>query len=114
MMKENFLADLHSAVTHGKVEVWVSVREDVSFFDPNEDTHPTTYYISTYQDIVDVIWKDLKRYIDYDEWEVTLAPEEIWVDGIEYFESTELSTEEIWEIMKNGKKIELMFGWYYA
>ncbi|RLC77565.1 MAG: hypothetical protein DRI61_11305 [Chloroflexi bacterium] len=114
MMGDNFLADLHRAVTRGKVEVWVSVREDVSFFDPNEDTHPTTYYISTYQDIVDVIWKDLKRYIGYDEWEATLVTEEIWVDGAEYFESTKLSTEEIWEVMKKGRKVEIKFGWFYS
>ncbi len=112
-MGDNFLADLHHAVTHRKVEVWVSVREDVSFFDPNEDTHPTTYYIESYQDIIDVILEDLKRHIDYDEWEATLVTEEIVVDGVEYF-NTELDTDEIWQIMKNGKKVELKFGWYYA
>ena len=112
-MGDNFLADLHRAITHGKVEVWVSVREAVLVFDPFEDTHPTSYYVESFQDIFNVVWEDLKKYIEYDEWEMTLILEEIIVDGVEYWK-TEKSKEEIWQIMKNGKKVELKFGWFYA
>ena len=143
VMEDNFLADLRRAITHGKVEVWVSVR-DV------EERYPTSYHIESYQDIFDVVREDLQKYIDYDWVEKHFVLEEIIVDreeidlglvdayGIfkqvyarklkEYPSERvaheealkernmiiQKNEEEIWEKMKNGKKVELEFGWYYA
>ncbi len=143
-MEDNFLADLHRAVTHGKVEVWVSVR-DV------EEEYPTSYYVGSYDDIFDVVREDLQtRYIDYDWVEKHFVLEEIVVDGEEIdlelvdaygiFKQVyarklkeysseavaheealkernmiiQKNEEEIWNKMKNGKKVELKFGWFYA
>jgi len=142
-MGDNFLADLHRAVTHGKVEVWVSVRDA-------EEKHPTTYYIGSYDDIFDVVREDLQKYIDYDWVEKHFVLEEIIVDGEEIdlelvdaygvfkqvyarklkeYSSERVAHEEalkernriiqkneegIWEKMKNGKKVELKFGWFYS
>jgi len=76
-LEDNFLADLHRAITHGKVEVWVSVR-DV------EEEYPTSYYIGSYDDIFDVVREDLQtHYIDYDWVEKHFVLEEIIVDGEE-------------------------------
>jgi len=142
-MEDNFLADLHRAITHGKVEVWVSVR-DV------EERYPTSYHIESYQDIFDVVREDLQtRYIDYDWVEKHFVLEEIIVDGeeidLELVDAYEIfkevyarklkeysgmaaheealkernriiqkNEEEIWQKMKNGKRVELKFGWFYS
>ena len=143
MVDDNFLADLHRAITHGKVEVWASVR-DV------EEEYPTSYYIGSYDDIFDVVREDLEKYIDYDWVEKNFVLEAIVVDGedidlelvdaygvfkqvyarkLKEYSSEDVAREEalkernriiqkneeeILEKMKNGKKVELKFGWFYS
>jgi len=81
-MEDDFLLTFHRAITHGKVEVWVSVR-DV------EEKYPTSYYIRSCDDIFDVVLEHLEKYIHYKRFERRLVLEKIVIDDEEILSMTD-------------------------